>query len=115
MYNNGAVTRKNPVYGESYGLDGTPQRILANPLPTTRQVANQGRLTALWPLPRWEITTPGNILRVFERGGERRPVLGVPDPEEDAGKPDAKLSVRGFGTDVRHRSGIPRLAKDPAV
>jgi hypothetical protein len=101
LYNNGAINRKNAVYGESYAIDGTPQKIVNNPPPTAQQFMERGILPALWPLPRWEITQPGNILRVFERGGRRRPVLGVPDPEEDPGRPEVKLSVRGLGTDVR--------------
>lgn len=101
LYNNGSINQKNAVYAESYAIDGTPRKIVNNPPPTAQQMMDQGILTALWPLPRWEITQPGNILRVFERGGQRRPVLGVPDPAEDPGKPDIKLSVRGLGTDLR--------------
>ena len=41
------------------------------------------------------------FLRVFERGGKRRLEVGLPDKEEDPGKPDKGLSARGFGTAQR--------------
>ena len=52
-------------------------------------------------MPRWEISQPGNVLRVFERGGKRRLEVGLPDKEEEPGKPDKGLSPRGFGTEQR--------------
>src|SRR6185436_10872559 len=39
--------------------------------------------------------------RVFERGGKRRLETGVPDREEEPGKPDKGLSPRGLGTAQR--------------
>ncbi len=101
LYNNGAINRKIPVFGESYAPDGRPQKLVQNPPPTTQQASERGILAQLFPLPRWEISQPGNILRVFERGGKIRPAIGIPDRLEDAGKPDVKLSLRGYGTDVR--------------
>ena len=38
------------------------------------------------------------MLRVFERGGKRRLEVGLPDKEEEPGKPDKGLSPRGFGS-----------------
>jgi hypothetical protein len=101
LYNNGAINRKASPFGEFYTVAGEPARVVQQPLPTTRQFDQQGILPQLWPLPRWETTQPGNILRVFERGGKMRPIIGVPETKEDPGRPDVKLSVRGFGTDVR--------------
>lgn len=101
LYNNGAINRKTPVYGESYASDGTAQKILPASRPSATQMSQNGWLTGLIPLPRWEVSQPGNILRVFEDGGRRRPILGLPDSEEDPGRPDVKLSLRGLGTDVR--------------
>jgi hypothetical protein len=116
LYNNGVIDRKNPIYGEAYSIDGQPRQLYPttvpdNPQPnnnsrpaiktTWRELLDRGWLPTLFPLPRWEITQPGNILRVFERGGEIRPIIGIPDPEEDPGRPDVKLSNRGLGTDVR--------------
>ena len=58
-------------------------------------------LPELVPLFRWEQSQPGNILRVFERGGEKKAELGNPNREEIPGRPDDKLSDRGFGTELR--------------
>jgi len=49
----------------------------------------------------WETSQPGNVLRVFERGGHKKAEIGNPNREEDPGKPDEKLSDRGFGTGLR--------------
>lgn len=98
LYNNGSVPFKNPRYGESYSPNGVPQRLQTVPPPTPEQTLLKGILAFLDPLPRWEITQPGNILRVFERTGKRRLEVGNPDPEEEPGKPDKGLSVRGLGT-----------------
>lgn len=101
LYNNGAINRKASPFGEFYSVKGEPVRVVQQPFPTVRQFDRHGVLAQLWPLPRWETTQPGNILRVFERGGKMRPQIGLPEVAEDAGRPDVKLSVRGFGTDVR--------------
>ena len=66
----------------------------------------------LQPLPRWEVTQPGNVLRVFERGGTKKAEIGNPTKLEEPGRPDVKLSDRGFGTGAAHRSGVPRAAED---
>ena len=101
LYNNGAFPWKTPHFGESYGPDGKPQRLTTFPAPTREEIERKGVLPYLEPLQRWEISQPGNVLRVFERGGRKRPEIGNPDPEEDAGKPEIKLSERGFGTELR--------------
>ncbi|PYR88517.1 MAG: hypothetical protein DMF84_27860 [Acidobacteria bacterium] len=101
LYNNGAAPYKNARYGESYAPDGTPQRLQAFPAPTPEETRTKGWLPWLEPLPRWEITQPGNVLRVFERGGSKRGEIGNPTRNEDPGRPDAKLSDRGFGTLLR--------------
>ena len=101
LYNNGAFPLKTPHFGESYGPDGQPQRLTTFPPPTAEETEKKGVLPFLLPLQRWEISQPGNVLRVFERGGRKRPEIGNPDPEEDPGKPEIKLSERGFGTELR--------------
>jgi hypothetical protein len=101
LYNNGSVPFKNPRYGESYAPDGTPQRLQTFPPPTAEQTRTKGVLPYLEPLPRWEVMQPGNVLRVFERGGGKRPEIGNPTRLEEPGRPDAKLSDRGFGTLLR--------------
>ncbi|HEX8340554.1 MAG TPA: hypothetical protein VF624_06555 [Tepidisphaeraceae bacterium] len=127
LYNNGTHNRKDPVYGEAYVYTGetqgrtehghrsgkpafTPAKIIAasqpSGLPTKEETLKRGWLPVLFPLPRFEASQPGNILRVFERGGER-PLnlgglnLGTPDINDPPGRPDVKLSTRGFGTNLR--------------
>lgn len=99
LYNNGSYPLKDTRYGESYNEEGNPQALLQDA--TREERAFKGMLSILEPLPRWEITQPGNILRVFERGGRRRLELANPDREEEPGKPDKGLSPRGLGTNNR--------------
>jgi hypothetical protein len=101
LYNNGAFPFKNSHFGESYAPDGTPQRLISVPPPTPEETRTKGILPFLEPLQRWEISQPGNILRVFERGGSKKAEVGNPLIDEDPGKPDVKLSDRGFGTELR--------------
>jgi len=101
LYNNGGYPKKNPRFGESYSRDGSPQSIKSFPKPTAEETRAKGVIPELDPLYRWEISQPGNVLRVFERGGRRKGEIGNPNREEDPGKPDNKLSDRGFGTELR--------------
>jgi hypothetical protein len=101
LYNNGGYPTKNTRFGESYDHDGKPQSIKTFPPPTPDETRTKGLLPELVPLLRWETSQPGNVLRVFERGGEKKSELGNPNREEDPGKPDDKLSDRGFGTELR--------------
>jgi hypothetical protein len=99
LYNNGGFHLKDPRFGESYSESGAPQTLLQTS--TEEERRTRGFLSLLDPIPRWEISQPGNVLRVFERGGKRRLEVGLPDKEEDPGKPDKGLSARGFGTAQR--------------
>jgi hypothetical protein len=99
LYNNGSFHLKDPRFGESYSESGAPQTLLQTG--TEEQRRAKGFLSLLDPIPRWEISQPGNVLRVFERGGRRRLEVGLPDKEEEPGKPDKGLSPRGLGTAQR--------------
>ena len=99
LYNNGSFHLKDARFGESYSESGEPQTLLQTS--TEEERRTKGFLSLLDPIPRWEISQPGNVLRVFERGGKRRLEVGLPDKEEDPGKPDKGLSARGFGTAQR--------------
>jgi len=99
LYNNGSFHLKDPRFGESYSESGTPQTLLQKSTEDERRT--RGLLSSLDPIPRWEISQPGNVLRVFERGAKRRLEVGLPDKDEDPGKPDKGLSARGFGTAQR--------------
>ncbi len=82
LYNNGAFPAKDAHFGESYSAAGVPQRLQTIPPPTAEETRRHGVLPFLTPLPRFENSQPGNVLRVFERGDDR-------------------LSVRGFGTGLK--------------
>lgn len=98
LYNNGGFPLKQSRFGESYSPEGAPQRLQTVPPPTPEETLKKGVLPYLDPLPRFEITQPGNVLRVFERG-QRRPLeIGVPTLDEDPGRPANRLSARGLGT-----------------
>ena len=101
LYNNGSFPLKNARFGESYSSSGVPQGIRTVPPPTPDETRLKGILPELTPLERWEISQPGNVLRVFERGGEKKGEIGNPDREEESGRPDDKLGERGFGTLLR--------------
>ena len=98
LYNNGAYPAKNYRFGQAYGLDGVPLR-LESPIPVTPEMTEQhGILPFLDPLPRFALSQPSNLLRIFERGGEKQNQLGNPNPFEAPGKPARRLSERGLGT-----------------
>jgi hypothetical protein len=115
-YNNGIIApaigaQKTPFLGESYSIDGVPQQIALDPPPTPAELA-KGVLPYLLPLPRWEVLPPGDIFRIFERGGTAipsmfpdvgtAPSVAIQGPsKEDPGKPDSRQSVRGPGTGLR--------------
>jgi hypothetical protein len=98
LYNNGGYPLKRPRFGESYGPDGLPQRVLTLPPPTIDETVKKGVLAWLDPLPRFEVGQPGNVLRVFERGQQKPLEIGVPTQDEAPGRPANRLSQRGLGT-----------------
>ncbi len=113
-YNNGIVPFKNYIFGESYTRDGQPAKILSPGDPhgtVTDAEKKRGALPFLYPLPSWQVTPPGDIFRVFERGGRnigtQFPEIGLPNPTgsiqrlEEPGRPDLKQSSRGPGTGLR--------------
>ena len=124
-YCNGIVPTKRTIFGESYSREGVPQRV--NNLlpdgeswraPTDAEVDKHSYATVALPLPHWEVTQPGNVYRVFEKGsrlggvalgfnGAPTPLVGVPDKLEDPGRPNNRLSDRGLGT--LNRVDLPLL------
>ena len=102
LYNNGGYPHKDTRFGESYARDGAPQTVRTIPQPSTEETRTKGVLPEITPLERWEISQPGNVLRVFERGGGPKGEVGEPSRDAtETGKPDDKLSTRGFGTLLR--------------
>lgn len=130
-YNNGILPYKNYLLGESYDRNGQAQLIKGPVIPghLEQAAADKGILEALYPLPAWETTKPGDIFRVFERGGRNIsnlfPETGLPNSLgqiqrlEEPGRPDAKQSNRGEGTGGRISVPLINIAKtrlnDPLV
>lgn len=113
-YNNGIVPFKNYVVGEAYTRKGEPAKIVSpgNPPGTvTAEQKARGALPLLYPLPTWQTVMPGDIFRVFERGGRNVNTqfaevglpnsLGAIQRLEEPGRPDLKQSNRGPGTGLR--------------
>ena len=113
-YNNGIVPFKNYVVGEAYTRAGEPAKIVSPGEPAGTVTAEQkarGALPALYPLPTWQTVMPGDIFRVFERGGRNVSTqfaeVGLPNSLgsiqrlEEPGRPDLKQSNRGPGTGLR--------------
>ena len=114
-YNNGILPFKTPMLGEAYTRTGEPAK-LVSPFTTsdgilTEQQKKKGALAELYPLPTWQVMPPGDIFRVFERGGRtigtQFPEIGLPSPSgsiqrlEEDGRPDIRQSNRGAGTGLR--------------
>jgi hypothetical protein len=97
-YNNGAIDVKDPIIGQAYGADGVPLQ-LNNPFtPTAEETRNHGILKYILPLHRFNVSQPGNLFRIFEKGGQPQFSLGVPSQDEPPGRPARRLSERGLGT-----------------
>ena len=111
LYNNGAVPFKAARYGEAYSMNGAPLRIVSNPMPTEEEMAKKGVVPFLDPLPRFEMSQPGNILRIFEPGGRFKTEVGVPELKEEPGRPRTRLSERGIGTQNRTDPVFVSLSK----
>ena len=111
-YNNGILPFKNYILGEGYTRDGQPSAIVGPALPNAAEAQRRfGVLPVLLPLPAWETIRPGDVFRIFERGGRNIlnlfPETGIPNSAgiiqrlEEPGRPDARQSVRGPGTGAR--------------
>jgi hypothetical protein len=101
LYNNGSVPYKRSRHGEVYSMTGAPLRVHTVPPPTDWEMETKGVVPYLDPLPRFEVSQPGNVLRIFEAGGRFRPEVGIPEPKEEPGRPRTRLSIRGLGTENR--------------
>jgi hypothetical protein len=124
-YNNGILPFKRYVTGETYvtlqgeerekaqraGLPIHIGAITKNPVAPDDAMQAKGVLPLLAPLPTWEVLPPGDIFRVFERGGRNIanlfPETGLPNATgliqrlEEPGRPDFRQSNRGPGTGGR--------------
>ena len=109
-YNNGILPYKRSILGEVYDNDGNTAKLEA-PIELTPEMREMGMLDEILPLPAWETVMPGDIFRVFERGGRNIlnlfPETGIPNALgliqrlEEPGRPDIRQSNRGPGTGAR--------------
>jgi len=115
-YNNGILPYKTYMLGEGYTRDGQPAAfeslLPADATPEFKaKLAARGVIPKFYPLPAWEVVPPGDIFRVFERGGRNIvnlfPEIGLPNALgqlqrlEEPGRPDLRQSNRGPGTGLR--------------
>jgi hypothetical protein len=113
-YNNGILPMKNYALGEAYTRDGKPAKIVTPTGPDGKLTEAQkarGVLAEMYPLPTWHVVPPGDVFRVFERGGRNINTqfaeVGLPNPTgsiqrlEENGRPDLRQSNRGPGTGLR--------------
>ena len=113
-YNNGIVPYKNYLFGEAYTRAGEPAKIVSPGLEDgklSERAKARGALEVLYPLPTWHVIPPGDVFRVFERGGRtigsQFPEIGLPSPSgsiqrlEEPGRPDIRQSNRGPATGLR--------------
>jgi hypothetical protein len=96
-YNNGTLPSKPPIVGEAYGMNGASLMLKTHPAPTPEE-QKRGVIAALYPLPRFEMSQPGNIFRIFEPGGRFQPEIGIPERMDEPGRTRVRLSLRGLGT-----------------
>lgn len=113
-YQNGIVSSKHYFFGESYSRDGIQQMVNQVPAPIEDELS-RGILPVLLPLPRWEITQVTDKFRSFERGGKVSRIsasdIGIPNPLEEPGRPDNKLSDRSIGTQLAISSPVLNIHK----
>jgi hypothetical protein len=120
-YNNGILPFKHALLGEAYTSDGQPASLLAPVKPTAAMTHDHGILARLYPLPDWEVVPPGDVFRVFERGGRdiasAFAETGLPDSLgemqrlEEPGRPDIRQSNRGPGTGLRISTPVLNITK----
>ena len=119
-YNNGILPFKNYILGDTYTKDGVPSIVTA-PVKPTEEMKKAGVLEKLVTLPVWEVIPPGDVFRVFERGGRNIsnlfPEIGLPNSIgqlqrlEEPGRPDLKQSNRGPGTGLRISVPVINITK----
>ena len=119
-YNNGILPYKRYILGEAYTADGVGA-LIKNPVPVNEHMTKMGILPSLAPLPAWETIPPGDVFRVFERGGKvilsGFPEVGIPNSSgaqqrlDEPGRPDIKQSNRGPGTGQRIAVPVINITK----
>ena len=122
-YNNGILDFKQYILGEAYDRNGEAVVLKGPKIPDNLvdAAAVASILPQLYPLPTWESLKPGDIFRVFERGGRNIanlfPETGLPNAAgqlqriEEPGRPDFRQSNRGPGTGARISVPVINITK----
>lgn len=120
-YNNGILPFKRYMLGEGYNRNGDSVVVKGPVVPDAQALLEHSILPELYPLPAWETIKPGDIFRVFERGGRNIsnlfPETGLPNALgqlqriEEPGKPDIRQSNRGPGTGGRISVPVINITK----
>src|SRR6266851_2467350 len=120
-YNNGILPFKHSIVGESYTPDGHAAELLAPQAPSAEMTRRFGLLGKIDPLPAWETVPPGDVFRVFERGGRvispQFPEIGNPNSTgenqklDEPGRPDLRQSIRGLATGLRVSIPVLNITK----
>jgi hypothetical protein len=120
-YNNGILPLKHSLVGEAYTPDGRAAELLAPQPPTPEMTRRHGLLAKIDPLPAWETVPPGDVFRVFERGGRvinpQFPEIGNPNSTgelqkmDEPGRPDIRQSNRGLATGLRISVPVLNITK----
>jgi len=119
-YNNGILPYKRYILGETYTREGEAATIV-NPVKPDTFLASKGILPSLTAMPAWETIPPGDVFRVFERGGRvissQFPEIGLPNNSgalqklDEPGRPDIRQSNRGPGTGSRIAVPVINITK----
>ena len=119
-YNNGILPYKRYILGEVYTREGRAASI-ANPVVPDEFLVSKGILPQLTAMPSWETIPPGDVFRVFERGGRvissQFPEIGLPNSGgalqklDEPGRPDIRQSNRGPGTGSRIAVPVINITK----
>jgi hypothetical protein len=119
-YNNGILPYKRYILGEVYTREGQAASI-ANPVHPDEFLVSKGILPQLTAMPSWETIPPGDVFRVFERGGRvissQFPETGLPNSGgalqklDEPGRPDIRQSNRGPGTGSRIAVPVINITK----
>jgi len=119
-YNNGILPYKRYILGEAYTREGQAASIV-NPVKPDTFMATKGILPSLTAMPAWETIPPGDVFRVFERGGRvissQFPEIGLPNNSgalqklDEPGRPDIRQSSRGPGTGSRIAVPVINITK----
>jgi hypothetical protein len=119
-YNNGILPYKRYILGEAYTREGGAASI-ANPVVPDAFLVSKGILPQLVAMPSWETIPPGDVFRVFERGGRviasQFPEIGLPNASgalqklDEPGRPDIRQSNRGPGTGSRIAVPVINITK----